>query len=77
MFRSLTAEALAGLLRQWASRVRLEAFRRHRRGPKKPGCKRKHTKKKPHEWEKTQEEVEQLRALTPHETSAVDITPIP
>jgi hypothetical protein len=35
------------------------------------------TKKKPHEWEKTQEEVEQLRALTPHETSAVDITPIP
>src|SRR5438477_710845 len=48
VFRSLTAEALAGLLRQWASRVRLEAFRRHRRGPKKPGCKRKHTKKKPH-----------------------------
>jgi hypothetical protein len=35
------------------------------------------TKKKAHEWKKTQEEVERLRVLTPNETSAVEITPIP
>jgi len=35
------------------------------------------TKKKPHAWQKTQEQVERLRALPPHETSVVEITPIP
>jgi hypothetical protein len=47
-FRSLGAEEFAGLLRELASRVRLEAFRRQRRGPKKPPAKRKHNRKKPH-----------------------------
>ncbi len=48
VFRTLPALAFAKLLREWASKVRLAAFRRHRRGPKKPVAKRKHNKKKPH-----------------------------
>jgi hypothetical protein len=48
VFRTLTAPAFAEVLRAWASKVRLAAFRRHRRGPKKPAVKRKHNKKKPH-----------------------------
>jgi hypothetical protein len=47
-FAGLTAEAFAGLLRAWAAGVRLAAFRRHRRGPKKPPTKRRHNKNKPH-----------------------------
>jgi len=35
------------------------------------------TKKKAQSWQKTQEEVEKLRALPPREASAVEITPIP
>lgn len=48
VFRSLSVAAFAELLRAWAGQVRLEAFRRHRRGPKKPTSKRKYDKKKPH-----------------------------
>jgi hypothetical protein len=48
VFRTLPALAFAKLLREWASKVRLAAFRRHRRGPKKPKPKRKHNKKRPH-----------------------------
>jgi hypothetical protein len=48
VFRTLPAPAFAKLLREWASKVRLAAFRRHRRGPKKPTAKRKHNKKRPH-----------------------------
>jgi hypothetical protein len=48
VFRTLPAPAFAKLLREWAGKVRLAAFRRHRRGPKKPAAKRKHNKKKPH-----------------------------
>jgi hypothetical protein len=44
----LTARAFAGLLRDLAARVRLEAFRRHPRGPKKPPAKRRHHKGHPH-----------------------------
>ena len=47
-FAALTAEAFAALLREWAAGVRLAAFRRHRRGPKKPPPKRRHNKNKPH-----------------------------
>jgi hypothetical protein len=35
------------------------------------------TKKKAQSWQKTQQEVEKLRALPPRETSAVEIEPIP
>jgi hypothetical protein len=47
-FGALSVEAFAGLLREWAGRVRLAAFRRHRRGPKKPAPKRSHQRNKPH-----------------------------
>jgi IS4 transposase len=48
VFGGLTAEQLAGALRELAGRVRLAAFRRHRRGPKKPPVKRRYSKKHPH-----------------------------
>lgn len=48
VFGALSVGAFAGLLREWAGRVRLAAFRRHRRGPKKPGPRRRHQKNKPH-----------------------------
>src|SRR5262249_32241231 len=48
VFAGLTPEQLAGLLRELAGKVRLAAFRRHRRGPKKPPVKRRHRKKQPH-----------------------------
>jgi IS4 transposase len=35
-FGDLSAAALAGLLRRWAAGVRLAAYRKHPRGPKKP-----------------------------------------
>jgi hypothetical protein len=48
VFRGLTAAAFAGLLREWAARVRLGKFRRHRRGPKKPTPRRTYDKRHPH-----------------------------
>jgi Transposase DDE domain len=48
VFAGLTAEQLAGVLRALAGKVRLAAFRRHRRGPKKPPVKRRYSKKHPH-----------------------------
>jgi hypothetical protein len=42
VFRGLTSEAFAALLCAWAAQVRLAAFRRHRRGPKKPPVKRRY-----------------------------------
>jgi hypothetical protein len=48
VFAGLTAAELAGLLRELAGKVRLAAFRRHRRGPKKPPVKRRYNKKHPH-----------------------------
>ncbi len=48
VFGGLTAEQLAELLRELAGKVRLAAFRRHRRGPKKPPVKRRYSKKHPH-----------------------------
>jgi hypothetical protein len=47
-FAGLTAGRMAGLLRELAGKVRLAAFRRHRRGPKKPPVKRRYSKKHPH-----------------------------
>jgi hypothetical protein len=48
VFGGVTAEQLADLLRELAGKVRLAAFRRHRRGPKKPPVKRRYSKKHPH-----------------------------
>jgi len=48
VFAGLTAATFAGLLRELAGKVRLAAFRRHRRGPKKPPVKRRYNKKHPH-----------------------------
>jgi IS4 transposase len=47
-FRELTVAQLAALLKDLASKVRLSAYRRHRRGPKKAVPKRIHSKDKPH-----------------------------
>ena len=47
-FGGMTAEGLAGVLRELAGKVRLAAFRRHRRGPKKPPVKRRYSKGRPH-----------------------------
>jgi IS4 transposase len=47
-FGGLSAGQLAGVLRELAGAVRLAAFRRHRRGPKKPAVKRRYSKKHPH-----------------------------
>jgi IS4 transposase len=48
VFRVLTPEQLADVLLRLAGQVRLERFRRHRRGPKKPPVKRRYSKKRPH-----------------------------
>jgi IS4 transposase len=48
VFASVTAEQMAGVLRELAGKVRLAAFRRHRRGPKRPPVKRRYSKKHPH-----------------------------
>lgn len=48
VFRELTAKAFAAVLRKLAGKVRLEKFRRHRRGPKKAPSKRRYNKNKPH-----------------------------
>jgi IS4 transposase len=48
IFAGMTAAQLAEVLRVLASKIRLEAFRRHRRGPKKPPVKRTYDKDHPH-----------------------------
>jgi IS4 transposase len=48
VFAGLTAEQLAEVMRELADKVRLSAFQRHRRGPKKPPVKRRYSKKHPH-----------------------------
>jgi IS4 transposase len=48
IFRQLTPAELVQLLRKLARNVKLSAFRKHPRGPKKPVAKRKSDPKKPH-----------------------------
>jgi hypothetical protein len=48
VFAGRTVEEFAEVLRGLAKRVRLAAFRRHRRGPKKAAFKRIHDPKRPH-----------------------------
>lgn len=48
VFQVMKAEEFAEVLRGLARRVRLAAFRRHRRGPKKPTAKRIHDPRRPH-----------------------------
>jgi IS4 transposase len=48
VFRGMTQEEFAEVLRELAAQVRMAAFRRHRRGPKKPAVKRKYDPKHPH-----------------------------
>lgn len=48
LFRTLTVAQMAELLCQMATKVRLSAFRKQPRGPKKPKPKRKHNRKHPH-----------------------------
>jgi IS4 transposase len=47
-FQSMTAEELAQVLRELAGKIRLAAFRRHRRGAKKPPVKRTYDPDHPH-----------------------------
>jgi hypothetical protein len=47
-FRGMTREEFAFVLRELATKVRMAAFRRHRRGPKKPAVRRKYDPKHPH-----------------------------
>jgi len=48
VFRQLTPAQLIQLLKKLARKVKLSAFRKHPRGPKKPVAKRKKDPKKPH-----------------------------
>jgi Transposase DDE domain len=48
LFRMLTVEQWADVLRQLACQVQLDKFRKHPRGPKKPQPKRHHDRRKPH-----------------------------
>jgi hypothetical protein len=48
VFRQMSSAEFAEVLGVLAGQVRLAAFRRHRRGPKKPAIKRKHDRSKPH-----------------------------
>ena len=48
IFRDMPAAKLVKLLRELAANVKLSAFRKHPRGPKKPQPKRKSAKDKPH-----------------------------
>jgi hypothetical protein len=50
MFVSMSAAEFASILRQLASKVRLRAFRKHPRGPKKPPPKRYSSAQQPHVW---------------------------
>jgi IS4 transposase len=48
VFQHMTASKLVLVLKQLSENVKLSAFRKHPRGPKKPGPKRKSSKKSPH-----------------------------
>jgi len=48
VFQSMTFTDLSLLLKHLAAQVKLRAFRRHPRGPKKAQPKRTHLKNKPH-----------------------------
>jgi hypothetical protein len=48
VFRAMTQGEFVEVLRGLACQVRMAAFRRHRRGPKKPAVKRKYNRKHPH-----------------------------
>jgi hypothetical protein len=48
VFRGMTQEGFIEVLRELAGQVRMRAFRRHRRGPKKPAVKREYNRKHPH-----------------------------
>jgi len=48
IFRQLKQAPLVGLLRKLAKNLKLSAFRKHPRGPKKPVAKRKSDPKTPH-----------------------------
>lgn len=48
LFREMTIAELARVLKELASKVRLTAFKRHPRGPKKPRAERTQYKDKPH-----------------------------
>jgi hypothetical protein len=48
IFRQLTPAGLVQFLRKLARKVKLSAFRKHPRGPKKPVAKRKSDPKTPH-----------------------------
>jgi len=47
-FGKLSERQLANVLKKLAGLVRIEQFRKHTRGPKKPPTKRKHDKRRPH-----------------------------
>ena len=48
IFRQITPTQLANVLKSLAANVKLSAFRKHPRGPKKPKPKRKSSKNTPH-----------------------------
>jgi IS4 transposase len=48
VFATVTAEQLAEVLRELASKVRLVRYQKHPRGPKKPPVKRHYSKRHPH-----------------------------
>jgi hypothetical protein len=48
IFRNFTQAELVEFLRKLAKKVKLSAFRKHPRGPKKPAAKRKSDPKHPH-----------------------------
>ncbi|MCF6247634.1 MAG: hypothetical protein L3J69_09760 [Desulfobacula sp.] len=47
-FRSLSVEEYLNFIQDLAKLVRLSAYRKHKRGPKKPVPKQKHIKQSPH-----------------------------
>jgi signal recognition particle subunit SEC65 len=48
VFRQMTPSELAKVLKELAAKVKLSAFKKHPRGPKKPRPKRISQKNKPH-----------------------------
>jgi hypothetical protein len=48
VFRQMTPSKLAKVLKELAANVKLSAFKKHPRGPKKPQPKRKNLKYRPH-----------------------------
>ena len=48
VFQRMTPSKLVSVLKQLSANVKLSAFRKHPRGPKKPKPKRKSCKKSPH-----------------------------